>query len=140
MEGPPIAAIVGRRWGRVRWVNGRSVEGTLAVGFEGLLMLVSYGLDVDPEQAFRAADREFRAAVSVLARHGEGDWLKSILGNPLILATAGGVVAIIAPWNYPLTQIKRQLGANGIIFYDREIYTETFNIAAQQAVEYIKAA
>ena len=28
--GDPIAAIVGRRWGRVRWVNGRSVEGTLA--------------------------------------------------------------------------------------------------------------
>lgn len=32
------------------------------------------------------------AAVAVLARHGEGDWLKSILGNPLILATAGGLV------------------------------------------------
>lgn len=28
--GDPIAAIIGRRWGRVRWVNGRSVEGTLA--------------------------------------------------------------------------------------------------------------
>jgi dolichol kinase len=28
--GDPIAAVVGRRWGRVRWVNGRSVEGTLA--------------------------------------------------------------------------------------------------------------
>ena len=35
-------------------------------------------------------------------------------------------------WNYPLTQIKRQLGADGILFYDREIYTETFNIAARQ--------
>ena len=32
------------------------------------------------------------AAVAVLAHHGEGDWLKSIVGNPLILATAGGVV------------------------------------------------
>jgi hypothetical protein len=31
------------------------------------------------------------AAVSVLARHGGGGWLRSILGNPLILATAGGV-------------------------------------------------
>lgn len=31
------------------------------------------------------------AAVAVLARHGEGHWLKSILGNPLILATAGGL-------------------------------------------------
>jgi len=35
-------------------------------------------------------------------------------------------------WNYPLTEIKNQLGANGVIFYDREIYTETFNIAAMQ--------
>ncbi len=35
-------------------------------------------------------------------------------------------------WNYPLTLIKRQLGANGIVFYDQEIYTETFNIAAMQ--------
>lgn len=44
--GDPIAAIVGRRWGRVRWVNGRSVEGTLAfvitatIGGVLLLMLV----------------------------------------------------------------------------------------------------
>jgi NitT/TauT family transport system substrate-binding protein len=35
-------------------------------------------------------------------------------------------------WNYPLTQIKQQLGANGAVFFDREIYTETFNIAARQ--------
>jgi len=35
-------------------------------------------------------------------------------------------------WNYPLTQIKQQLGDGGIIFYDRDIYTETFNIAARQ--------
>lgn len=44
--GDPIAAIVGRRWGRVRWVNGRSVEGTLAfviaatIGGVALLTLV----------------------------------------------------------------------------------------------------
>jgi NitT/TauT family transport system substrate-binding protein len=31
-----------------------------------------------------------------------------------------------------LTQIKQQLGDGGIIFYDRDIYTETFNIAARQ--------
>lgn len=35
-------------------------------------------------------------------------------------------------WNYPLTQIMQQLGENGVIFYDRDIYTETFNIACQQ--------
>lgn len=41
-------------------------------------------------------------------------------------------VDAVSTWNYPLTQINRQLGADGIIFYDREIYTETFNIAARQ--------
>ncbi|MDO8813413.1 MAG: NrtA/SsuA/CpmA family ABC transporter substrate-binding protein [Gallionella sp.] len=41
-------------------------------------------------------------------------------------------VDAVSTWNYPLTQIKQQLGPDGIIFYDREIYTETFNIAAQQ--------
>jgi NitT/TauT family transport system substrate-binding protein len=35
-------------------------------------------------------------------------------------------------WNFPLTQIMRQLGADGTLFYDREIYTETFNVAASQ--------
>jgi NitT/TauT family transport system substrate-binding protein len=35
-------------------------------------------------------------------------------------------------WNYPLTQIKHQLGSNGEMFFDKEIYTEVFNIVAQQ--------
>ncbi|MEI7538219.1 MAG: NrtA/SsuA/CpmA family ABC transporter substrate-binding protein, partial [Comamonadaceae bacterium] len=38
----------------------------------------------------------------------------------------------VAAWNYPLTQIKRQLGAQAVTFYDRQIYTEHFNIAAMQ--------
>lgn len=41
-------------------------------------------------------------------------------------------VDAVSTWNYPLTQIQKQLGAGGTILYDREIYTETFNIAAQQ--------
>lgn len=41
-------------------------------------------------------------------------------------------VDAVSTWNYPLTQISRMLGSNGSIFYDREIYTETFNIAAKQ--------
>jgi len=41
-------------------------------------------------------------------------------------------VDAVSTWNYPLTQIKQRLGADGIIFYDREIYTETFNIAVRQ--------
>ena len=38
----------------------------------------------------------------------------------------------VAAWNYPLTQIKRRLGAQAVTFYDRHIYTEHFNIAATQ--------
>ena len=41
-------------------------------------------------------------------------------------------VDAVSTWNYPLTQIKRQLGSNGVVFYDPEIYTETYNFAAQQ--------
>lgn len=47
-------------------------------------------------------------------------------------AVMAGKVDAVSTWNYPLTLIKHQLGANGTIFYDREIYTETFNIAARQ--------
>lgn len=35
-------------------------------------------------------------------------------------------------WNYPLTQIKHLLGENGILFFDEDIYTETFNLASKQ--------
>jgi ABC-type nitrate/sulfonate/bicarbonate transport system substrate-binding protein len=41
-------------------------------------------------------------------------------------------VDAVSTWNYPLTQIKQALGPDAAIFYDREIYTETFNIAARQ--------
>ena len=41
-------------------------------------------------------------------------------------------VDAVCTWNYPLTQISHLLGGNGIIIYDREIYTETYNVAAQQ--------
>lgn len=40
--GDPIAAIVGRRWGRVRLVNGRSLEGSLAFVVSGGLAAASY--------------------------------------------------------------------------------------------------
>jgi hypothetical protein len=42
------------------------------------------------------------AAVSLLARHGEGRWLKSVLGNPLILATASGVAFSLAGLRLPV--------------------------------------
>ncbi|MDQ3034535.1 MAG: hypothetical protein M3Y87_19150 [Myxococcota bacterium] len=58
--GDPIAAIIGRRWGRVRWVNGRSVEGTLAfviaagIGGVSLLVLV-HGMALGPALAIGGA-------------------------------------------------------------------------------------
>ncbi len=47
-------------------------------------------------------------------------------------AIIGQKVDAISTWNYPLIQIKKLLDANGIFFFDKEIYTETFNIAARQ--------
>ena len=41
-------------------------------------------------------------------------------------------VDAVSTWNYPLTRIRHQLGAQALVFYDRQIYTETFNIAATQ--------
>ncbi len=41
------------------------------------------------------------ASVAVLAKHGESHWLREILGNPLIMATAGGVAFALAGWTLP---------------------------------------
>lgn len=41
-------------------------------------------------------------------------------------------VDAVSTWNYPLTQINKQLGKNGILFADPTIYTETYNVAAHQ--------
>ncbi|MDO8768464.1 MAG: ABC transporter substrate-binding protein [Burkholderiaceae bacterium] len=46
-------------------------------------------------------------------------------------------VDAVSTWNYPLTLIAQKLGSDGIVFYDRQIYTETFNIATQQ--DFVKA-
>ena len=43
-------------------------------------------------------------------------------------------VDAVCTWNYPLSQIERDLGTTGVVFYDREIYTETFNIAVSRDV------
>jgi NitT/TauT family transport system substrate-binding protein len=46
-------------------------------------------------------------------------------------------VDAVSTWNYPLTLIAQKLGSEAVVFYDRQIYTETFNIAAQQ--DFVKA-
>lgn len=49
-------------------------------------------------------------------------------------AILGRKVDAVCTWNFPLTLIKRDLGANGAVLFDREIYTETFNLAASKAL------
>lgn len=41
-------------------------------------------------------------------------------------------VDAVSIWNYPLALIQQQLGANGVSLVDRHIYTETYNVMAQQ--------
>ncbi len=41
------------------------------------------------------------ASVWALARHGEGNWLREIFLNPLIMATAGGITFSLAGWHLP---------------------------------------
>ena len=47
-------------------------------------------------------------------------------------AIAAKNIDAVSTWNYPLTLIAHKLGNEAIVFYDRQIYTETFNIVAQQ--------
>ena len=46
-------------------------------------------------------------------------------------------VDAVSTWNYPLTLIAQKLSSDGIVFYDQQIYTETFNIATRQ--DFLKA-
>lgn len=41
-------------------------------------------------------------------------------------------VDAVSTWNYPLTTIIRELGDNATVFFDRDIYTETFNLVVKQ--------
>lgn len=47
-------------------------------------------------------------------------------------ALVSGKVDAACTWNFPLAQLKKELGDRGITFLDKHIYTEMFNIAAQQ--------
>jgi len=51
-------------------------------------------------------------------------------------ALDAGKVDAVAVWNPVLTQLKKKLGNNGIMFFDESIYTEHFCVVAGQ--EYVK--
>ena len=47
-------------------------------------------------------------------------------------ALLSGKVDAVSTWNYPLTQLRNQLGAKAVVFHDPQIFTETFNVAVMQ--------
>lgn len=51
-------------------------------------------------------------------------------------ALATGKVDAVSTWNPTLTQLKKKLGNNGIIFFGESLYTENFCVVASQ--EYVK--
>ncbi|GMV44320.1 MAG: hypothetical protein AMXMBFR64_60360 [Myxococcales bacterium] len=51
----PAAALVGRRWGRIRLINGRSLEGTTAFLLTGFVLSAALLLGLHPELPWRAA-------------------------------------------------------------------------------------
>ena len=52
--------------------------------------------------------------------------------DKMLEALNAGQVDAVSTWNYPLTQIAQAIGTAGLTFQDRQIYTETFNLVAQQ--------
>lgn len=70
----PAAAIIGKRWGRVRFENGRSVEGTVTFILVGAL-----------------------AGMGILATFHPGQWsLGQMILVSVIAATAGGVTELVS--------------------------------------------
>jgi dolichol kinase len=71
--GDPAAAFIGRRWGRLRWVNERSVEGTLtlvvasvAVGVP--LIVLAHGIALGPAFAISSAAAVLGAFAELYSR------------------------------------------------------------------------
>jgi ABC-type nitrate/sulfonate/bicarbonate transport system substrate-binding protein len=50
----------------------------------------------------------------------------------IVEALTSGKVDAAAIWNFELAYIGKELGNNGIAFTGKDIYTQTFNVAAQQ--------
>ena len=52
--------------------------------------------------------------------------------DEMLEAIVTNKVDAVSTWNYPLARIQQQLGTNGVLLIDRQIYTEIFNVMAQQ--------
>ncbi len=62
--GDPAAAIVGRRWGRLRLANGRSVEGSVAFVAAGFVGATVAALTLQPDLGVRAAIAALAGAIA----------------------------------------------------------------------------
>lgn len=81
---------------------------------------------------------DFFADSFLLARGIDRKQVKIIDLKPAEMAEAltTGKVDAVSTWNPTLTQLKKELGHNGIIFFDESLYTENFCVVASQ--EYAK--
>jgi ABC-type nitrate/sulfonate/bicarbonate transport system substrate-binding protein len=52
--------------------------------------------------------------------------------DDMLEALVSSQIDAACTWNYPLTLIQQALGDNALVFFDEDIYTETFNIAVNQ--------
>ena len=92
--GDPVAALIGRRWGRIRTLNGRSLEGSLAFFVSSLvacmlaLGLIAPSLSFGQALGIAAAGSVAGAVAETLCRRVDDNF-----GVPL---AAGGVAAAIA--------------------------------------------
>jgi len=48
-------------------------------------------------------------------------------------ALVAKTVDAVSTWNFPLSQIQQVLGSNALLIYDKEVYTETYNVVTQQS-------
>ena len=58
--------------------------------------------------------------------------LVSLQPDQMVAALTAGQVAAVSCWNFPLTQLRRNLGEQVVTFFDPQIYTQTFNLVARQ--------
>jgi ABC-type nitrate/sulfonate/bicarbonate transport system substrate-binding protein len=57
--------------------------------------------------------------------------LSTLKPDDMFTALTQGKVDATCTWNFPLVLLRKELGANGTVFFDPQIYTQTFNLVAR---------
>jgi NitT/TauT family transport system substrate-binding protein len=58
--------------------------------------------------------------------------LVALKPEQMVAALSKAEVDAVSTWNFPLALLQNELGENGAIFFDPQIYTQTFNLVARQ--------